>query len=155
MHFDPEKAEAILVSIRAGAYPQVAAEAAGVHRKDFLDWVARGENPKARSRAKFRTFAAKVREAMASARLQVELDVREKDPRFWLKHGPGREKPDYPGWAGEVKSSDSDPDALPAIDGPEWNRICHLILTALSPFPEARLALADVMKAMTDKSSEK
>lgn len=148
MRFDPQKADTILSHIRAGAYPQVAAETAGLHRKVFLDWLARGERRKARQ--PYRRFAESVRQAAATARVQAETDLKEKDPRFWLKHGPGRETPDYPGWAGEVKPADLiDPHALPAVDGPEWNRLCYRMLQALDPFPEARLALAEVLKQMT------
>src|SRR5262249_33979079 len=89
--FNASQAEALLGSIRSGAYPQVAAEAAGVHRKVFLAWLGRGERPKARE--PYRSFAAEVRQAAAMSRVKAETDLREKDPRFWLKHGPGRETP--------------------------------------------------------------
>jgi hypothetical protein len=113
-----------------------------------VDWLGRGEKP--RARPLFRGFAENIRQAAAAARMQAEIELKEKDPRFWLKHGLGRETPDYPGWAGEVKPADLvDPHALPAVDGPEWNRLCYRILTALEPFPEARLALADVLRSIT------
>jgi hypothetical protein len=148
MKFDSQKADTILSYIRAGGYPQVAAEAAGVHRKAFLQWVERGE--KAKAREPYRSFAFNVRQAAAMARVKAEMDSREKDVRFWLTHGLGRETPDYPGWAGEVKPADlRDPNALPALDGPEWNSICHTMLEALDPFPEARLALAEVLQKLS------
>jgi hypothetical protein len=146
--FNQTQADTILTYIRSGAYPQVAAEAAGVHRKTFLDWLGQGE--KAKAREPYRSFARSVRQAAAMARVKAETDLREKDPRFWLKHGPGRETPEYPGWTGEVKPVDlQDPHALPAVDGPEWNALCSKMLAALEAFPEARLALAEVMKGMT------
>jgi hypothetical protein len=146
--FNQTQADTILSYIRSGAYPQVAAEAASVHRQVFLGWLSRGE--KSRAREPYRSFAASVRQAAAMARVKAEIDLREKDPRFWLKHGPGRETPDYPGWTGEVKPADlRDPHALPAVDGPEWNALCYKMLAALEAFPEARLALAEVMKGMT------
>jgi len=147
--YDPQIAEMILTHIRNGAYPQVAAEAAGVHRRVFLNWIGRGEKPNARE--PYRSLARDVRQASASARVQAEIELREKDPRFWLKHGPGRETSAFPGWTGEVRPADlQDPHTLPRLDGPEWNAICHKMIAALEPFPDARLALAEVLKEMSN-----
>jgi hypothetical protein len=39
-----------------------------------------------------------VQEAKAQARLKAEVEARAKDPRFWLKNGPGKDPVDAPGW---------------------------------------------------------
>jgi hypothetical protein len=152
MKFNSQKANEIVTQIRAGVYPQVAAEAAGVHRKAFLDWLSRGE--KARASRVYRDFADDVRRASAAARASAESELRAKDPRFWLKHGPGRETFDYPGWAAEVKPADvRDPYALPPLDGPEWNALCFKMLSALAGFPDARQALAEMLKKIGQASA--
>jgi hypothetical protein len=152
MKFNSQKANEIVTQIRAGVYPQVAAEAAGVHREAFLEWVRRGEKPRA-SRV-YRDFADDVRQASAAARASAEIELRAKDPRFWLKHGPGRETFDYPGWAAEVKPADlRDPHALPPLDGPEWNALCFKMLSALAGFPDARQALAEMLKQISQSST--
>ena len=57
----PAVEQAILSFIRAGGFPVVAAEAAGVPRAVFERWLARGEAP--RGPAKYRAFAEAVRQA--------------------------------------------------------------------------------------------
>ena len=101
MRLKPEVARQIVGFIRGGAYPMVAAEASGVPRAIFKAWLKRGENPRA-GRA-YREFAREVQQAAAQARLIQERAVYEKEPRFWLSHGPGRESQDFPGWSSEVK----------------------------------------------------
>jgi hypothetical protein len=144
-HFDPEQAEQILSFLRAGAFPHVAAEAAGLQRQVFRRWLKSGE--KKRAREPFRTFAREVRKACAQARLRAELAAWKLDPKFWLKYGPGRELPDCPGWTGETRAgSCGDPAAEDLALHPQWNQLCALLLGALDPFPEARFTLAEMLK---------
>src|SRR5437667_3761511 len=79
----------VLSYIRSGGYPIVAAEAAGVPGEVFLQWIEWGE--KKRARAPYRSFALGVRQAAAQGRLVAELAVHDKDPKYWLAHGPGKE----------------------------------------------------------------
>jgi hypothetical protein len=145
--FDPKIAEQILAYIRAGGFPHIAAEAAGLLREVYWKWLKRGRTKNAD--ASYRHFVLEVRQAIAQGRLAVELLVRDKDPKFWLKHGPGKETPGNPGWTGEVK-----PLPLPKGESveitahPQWLPLCGAILKALDSFPEARLAVAQALKAM-------
>src|SRR5262245_52750464 len=94
----PEIEKRILAGIRQGAYTAIAVEAAGIPRRVFRQWLRSGEEP-------FRELRDKVREARAQARMWAEIAVAEKDPRFWLRYGPGREKPGSPGWSAPVKAT--------------------------------------------------
>lgn len=134
----------LLAAIRAGAFPHVAAEAAGVPQEVFGQWLERGVQPQARD--PYRRFAREVRTAAAQARLRVELLVCEKDPKFWLAHGPGRETPTRPGWAAEVKPMTPEPGAIDYLATPEGEALAARILAALEPFTEARLAVAQALE---------
>ena len=85
----PELQQQICAFIRAGGFPRVAAEAAGVRATDFARWLRRGRRKQAP--AVYRAFADAVAQAMAQARLAAELQVFEKRPLDWLKCGPGKE----------------------------------------------------------------
>lgn len=83
--------EKIVAYIRAGAFDWVAARAAGIAQSTFYLWM-KGDTPR---RAQFRDA---VEEARAQARLAAEVEVRKRNPEFWLSRGPGRERPGQPGW---------------------------------------------------------
>src|SRR5437868_11753050 len=97
----PEIEERVLQFIRAGGYGWVAAEAAGVPRAAFDRWLARGARG---GRQPHRRFYRNVTQALAQARMAAEAKVREQDPRFWLKHGPGRERSGHPGWSNPARA---------------------------------------------------
>ena len=85
----PELQERIVAALRAGGFPEVAAQAWGVSPRTFRRWMRRGEVQEIEP---YRSFAAAVREAIAQARLRAEMDIFEElGPRIWLQHGPGRE----------------------------------------------------------------
>ena len=140
-HPTPVLCQQICAFIRAGGYAPVAAEAAGVPRRVFEKWLARGQ--KRRARATYRTFAEAIRQAEAQARLNAEMAAYKKDAMNWLKSGPGRETGNRPGWSMPVR-------ARPAGEGREVNpllqpaaaRMLAALLQALTPFPEARAAAA-------------
>src|SRR5581483_11134580 len=83
--------ETILAAIRAGAFDHVAASAAGVDAGTFRRWMA-DERPT------FRAFRAEVGMARAEARSVAEARVFKENPLAWLRFGPGRDRPDAPGW---------------------------------------------------------
>jgi hypothetical protein len=95
----PETWKAIVEAIRAGAFDWVAAEAAGIGRRTFYDWLKRGESGDQR----FVRFLADVRQARAEARAGAEWAVHKRDPLAWLRLGPGREREDEPGWTSPIK----------------------------------------------------
>jgi hypothetical protein len=89
----------IAAAIRAGAFPQVAAESYGIPARDFDNWMRHGNDPALRS------LRHEVMAARAQARLRAEIAVLDSDPHFWLTHGPGREQGRTPGWTVAVKPS--------------------------------------------------
>jgi hypothetical protein len=150
--FDPLLADRVLSYIQSGGYPQVAAEAAGVPEQAFLQWINWGE--KKRAREPYRAFARGVRQAVAHGRLIAELAVHEKDPKFWLTHGPGRETAHSPGWTGEVKpASREDPGQAAENTDAQWRALYTTLMRALSEFPEARLAVAQALREPVKKIS--
>ncbi len=139
----------ILAGIRQGAYELVAAEAAGVPAEVYKSWLGRAKQRS--TPAKFRQFAYKVMEAKAQARLFAEIELRQKDPKFWLTRGPGKETVDFPGWSKEVKpqlpvTSNTQINLLAPEAGPTWD----LIMRSLAAFPEARAALADAAQQLIE-----
>jgi hypothetical protein len=120
-------AKSIVAAIHHGAYPIVAAEAVGIPREVFADWLRRASSKRASPR--FRQFRDQVREAIATARLAAETYTLKHDPLFWLKYGPGRETAEIPGWSNAVKP--------PLADEPESQSTAediHLgLLAALTP----------------------
>jgi hypothetical protein len=128
--------------IRAGGFDWVAAEAAGVPRPVFERWLARGEQS---GRQPYHRFYVAVMQARAQARLKAEVELRGESPRDWLRLGPGREQPDQPGWTSPARPQARPKCAGSLLDSPEFQRIARDCLDALTPFPEARLALGDAM----------
>jgi hypothetical protein len=94
-----ELQQRIVSYIRAGAFDWVAAEANGIDRHTFWEWVRRGESEDERPQTDaYAKFAKKVREARAEARLSAEVEVKRGERLSWLMKGPGRHQPDAPGW---------------------------------------------------------
>jgi hypothetical protein len=146
MKLTTEIAREITAYIRSGTFPLVAAEGVGVPAEVFLDWMARGG--KQRAREPYRTFAREVRRAAALSRLLAESQAYKKDPRFWLSHGPGRDRPNYPGWAGEIRPNSTDG---PVPEQQDWGAVCVCLMQALAEFPEARAAAALALQEMKTK----
>jgi len=138
----PELQGRIASFVRAGGYPHVAAEAAGVSGRTLRNWLRRGS--RAGAKQPYRGFADEVRQAAAQARLRAEIGIIEKRPLDWLKCGPGKETPRRPGWsaAPKAQTASRSRDGNPLAD-PRFRRVCKNLLDALTPFPEARAALAD------------
>ena len=150
---DPVLCQRICAYIRAGGYAPIAAEAAGVPRRVFLKWLARGL--KRRARGPYRTFAEAVRQAEAHARLGAEMAAYKKDALNWLKSGPGRETARRPGWSMPVRprSAKEGRTANPLLQ-PAAARALAALLQALTPFPEARAAAAAALSETPLASAE-
>jgi hypothetical protein len=134
----------ILASIRSGGYAHVAAAAWGVSEADWREWNRRAA--KRRGGKAYREFFLKVEQAEGQARLKAELDAREADPRFWLKHGPGKDRPDSPGWSAMARAPRRRRKALANLFAvPEFLRLLAGLRQALAPHPEA---LADVTRIL-------
>src|SRR5947208_734663 len=101
----PEIEQQILASIRAGGFPEVAALAWGVQKEQWEEWLRWGQVKKGGgNKARYVQFFRKVEQAKAQARLRAEMAAMENDPESWLKHGPGRDRPELPGWAAMVRA---------------------------------------------------
>src|SRR5271170_2125832 len=96
----PQLQEEICAFIRAGGFPHVAAEAAGVSREIFEDWLRRGhvKQPK----PYYKAFLTAINQAKAHARLQAEIAAKNENPIAWLRSGPGKETKEAPGWTRTV-----------------------------------------------------
>lgn len=122
--------------IRGGAYPEVAAQAAGVPPGRMRRWLALGRKKGAGEAV--RAFCQAVRQAEAVARLQAEVAALKAKPLDWLRHGPGRPRPDREGWTAAAR-------AEPKAETPEpelpWE-LARALVERLEPWPEARQAIA-------------
>ena len=88
----------ICAFIRAGAYDYAAAEACGINRRTFFDWMQRGEGTSDRKQSPaYVQFVHAVRAAQAECRVTAEIEVRHADPKWWLTR-MCRDQPDLPGW---------------------------------------------------------
>jgi hypothetical protein len=133
----------IIAGIHAGGYPHVAAEAWGVPKEIFDDWLKRGSANDARE--PYRSFAKDVREAQAKARLRAEMAVFEADPKIWLIHGPGRETDGSPGWSVSVKPAEGTAGERNALLDPQLMALFHTLLEVLRDYPEARIQVAQAL----------
>lgn len=142
----PEIENQLLQFIRAGGFDWVAAEAAGVPRDLFRQWLEKGRRT---ARSPFRRLHLNVMTARAQARLTAEIQTRDKDPRFWLKHGPGRERPDAPGWTNPVKAQygKSRP---PSRDDMQ---LAAELKMALAPIPDAHARVVELLHRHADVAS--
>jgi hypothetical protein len=110
----------ICAFIRAGAYDYAAAEACGISRRTFFEWLERGERESKRARVPvFVQFACAIRRAQAEARVSAEVTVKKIDPKWWLSR-MHRERPDAPGWNDtrfvELTGKDSGALSIEAVD---------------------------------------
>jgi hypothetical protein len=137
----PALVEAITAYIRAGGYPHVAAEAAGVPRRVFQRWLRRGGRRQAPK--ELQDFRRAVLQAHAQARLKAEIAILDHKPLDWLRYGPGRETTTAPGWTSASKPCLQGPqeESNPLLD-PRTQALIVIVLEGLNEFPEARARLA-------------
>ena len=143
----PQLRGQIVAGVRSGGYAHVVAEAWGVPRSTFDDWLKRGEGKNARD--PYLAFAHEMRQAEAQARLRAEMQVFQSDPKVWLEHGPCRETPTRPGWSVSVKPAEAAAeDSRNALLDPELMQLFRTLLGVLAPFPEARVKVAESLMEM-------
>jgi hypothetical protein len=145
-----EVEETILAYVRAGGYPHVAAEAAGIAREVFEEWLRQGEAGKP---LKYKQFLAKLREAEAQARLAAETKTLKEKPMAWLKAGPGKETPAKPGWSALAKPHAGAVKETPLLSRSDVQSFLRALLRALEPFPEARAAVAAALEGLRHDGS--
>ena len=138
----PVVQQQIVAFIRAGGYPQVAAEAAGVSRRTFERWMRYGNQR--RREPVYHAFAAAVRQAEAQARLRAEIAVVESKPLDWLRYGPGKEIADSAGWTAAVRAAArGDGRGGSVLESRETRALIAALLHVLASYPQARQAVAD------------
>jgi hypothetical protein len=121
----------ILAAIRAGGYPASAAISAGIDRRRFARWLKKGRQQKP---GWIRRLANQVDQAEAQARVRAEIDVREKDVKFWLRHGPAKQA-----WVpGGKRKRKTDAQQLNSA----FFGLLARAYEVLQPFPDARQVLA-------------
>lgn len=100
-----EVAATIVSLIRRGIFPWVAAEVAGVPRRTFRDWMARGEGTHLTRSCtpKLRRFYLEVTKARAEARAVEENRMFEEDPKHWLSRA-ARSSREWEGWSDPGRS---------------------------------------------------
>jgi hypothetical protein len=127
--------------VQGGAFPHVAAEAAGIPAEVFQDWMERGSRPGARE--PYRSLAERVRHAHGHARCMAEVGLRKNEPKSWLLNGPGKNSDALPGWSTPVKGQPgADREAFNALLDARVQALLAALLTALEPYPDARAAVA-------------
>lgn len=131
----------ILSYLRAGGFPQIAAEAAGVPKEVFADWLRRGEAP--RGARRYRAFARSVRQAQAQARLTAEIAVLREKPLDWLRSGPGKQRVDSPGWTAPVRAALSAQERVELLPG-EVQQILLALFDQPMVSPEDRVRAAEM-----------
>lgn len=97
--------ERICAFIRQGAYDYSAAEACGISRKTFFEWLARGEGQDKQrlGNRRYAEFARAVRRAQGEARVPAEIQIKKIDPKWWLS-SMHRDKPIEPAWSNPTKT---------------------------------------------------
>ena len=122
--------EQVTLAVAKGAYAHIAAEAGGIAPSTFFDWMRKGREGDSR----FMEFSERVSEARAKARLRAEKLVFESDPKFWLRCGPGRERPGNPGWT--AVQSHNEADSLESrARGLDYRELFGLLITSLRNKP--------------------
>lgn len=140
----PDLEAKILASIRAGSFPHVAAEAWGVPRETFDNWLKLGSEKSIRK--PYSSFYKNVRQAVATARLKAEMEAYQANPITWLKSGPGKEKPDEPGWTSVIRPQIiNESKTINLFTSPDFLQFMATLRSVLAPYPSALKALADAM----------
>ena len=142
----PEVEKTILAYVRAGGFAHVAAEAAGVSREVFEEWMRKGESK--RPSPKYRLFAEAVRQAEAQARLGAEVAALKGKPVDWLKAGPGKETAAKPGWSALAKPRGGPDKPLSPLLDPGVQDLLRTLLAALERYPEARAEVVEVLNRL-------
>jgi hypothetical protein len=123
----------ICACVLAGGERHAAAEAAGIPRPVFEEWLRRGRRRGGGRRC--RELLRAVRQAEATARLAAEMKTFKGQPLDWLKSGPG-------GWGRAA----AEPRAVEPLLVPVLRAFLARLLEALAPYPDARRAVARLVE---------
>jgi len=143
----PEREKQLVAFVRAGGHPHVAAEAVGIPKEVFDQWMqlgkptGRGKNTK--PHPKYTKLWQAVMVARGQAQLRAEIKALDDEPLQWLKFGPGKETQERPGWSGLPRPVvREDNTTVNVLLSPEMQGVFGAILQVLTPYPEARAAVA-------------
>jgi hypothetical protein len=143
---NPVGVQQILASIRSGGYPHIAAAAWGVTEAMWEKWRrwATGK----RTKREYKDFFGQVEQAQGQARLRAEIQALGEDPRTWLKHGPGKELPNKPGWSALPRPALPKEEAVGDwLSSPVVLDLLTQLRSALAPYPDALAAVTKALKA--------
>lgn len=99
---DDESYSQMIQYVRLGCYDWVAAQSIRITPETFARWMRIGSTSKKKKDAEYRQFYTDVSQARAYARMIAEVNVKKDSPSTWLRCGPGRTKPNLPGWTDEI-----------------------------------------------------
>jgi len=142
----------IVAFVRAGVFPEVAAEAAGVDRRTFHNWLRYGR--RADRAGEYQAFAEAVMVASAQARATAEIETLNHRPYDWLRNGPGKPSAHMPGWTGVTKPPPQNQAPPSILDDPDARAALATAMQLLQPFPELAAALAKVFSADAEATTE-
>src|SRR5262249_10830920 len=126
------------------AFPHVAAKAWGMSAAQLEFILEQAETGSDKS--KNAKFGKKIIQAQATARLRAEMEAYDKNPILWLKSGPGKEKPQNPGWTSVVRPHlTAEHKTINLYTSPDFLGFMATLRQVLAPFPDALKALVDIM----------
>ena len=97
-------------------------------------WLKRGRKKNASE--PYRSFARNVDQALGQARLRAEMAAYKDDPKNWLKHGPGKERPGKPGWSALAKSTaGSENKTIALFSNPELLQLIAMLSSSAGEIP--------------------
>lgn len=99
----PHVTNGVCALIMQGVFPWVAANAYGVSKAQLKRLEETNED-----------IANAILTAHGTARASAEARVFASNPEFWLKYGPGKQKPDAPGWGEERAITGAEGTPLPS-----------------------------------------
>ncbi|HYV38529.1 MAG TPA: hypothetical protein VE988_22785 [Gemmataceae bacterium] len=97
----------------------------------------------------YRMLATEVRQAIGWARLKAEMELHENDAKTWLLYGPGKETAVREGWGRGGKTAGAE------TESDDWMEVCALLVEALAPFPEARMAAAEALAKRSESNLQR
>lgn len=137
--------EAICELIEAGNFIQTAAAACGVARSTLHHW----RDPEVRPEPLYEEFRKRVDSAQAAAESRFAVLVTSVDPKFYLTHGPGRQRKGKEGW-GQVERVELTGKDGKALDGGTTKK-ATLDVSRLTPEQRKQLR-ALINAALPDRS---
>jgi hypothetical protein len=137
----PALIQDIAAYIRAGGFPHVAAEAAGIPQHVFARWLKLA-NKKGSMYRGYRALRSAVRQAQAEARLAAEIAAFNEKPLDWLRSGPGKPTADRAGWTGPARATHEDSRPADPLLNETIQEMLRRVLDCLQDFPEARTHVA-------------